>query len=420
MRRTLELAGTILVVVAARASAQSWQEIPYSVVHNFDFQPAGDVVDVRGHDFRHVWVQMTGHMPAWGVEAAAQLPDFDPFGTESWGTGPSGVPQAFNSGLYGSPVQCNYNSFPIPPTGINTGVCLNVHIPPSLATACTEFFVWPYGTTPPYRIQGSVGSNGMARAALAGRGGAVAYAYSAAAVSVRGGTQLASGYIQWNPTLLYDSVGGGSSAHAIRDPIHFVATNLDTGEVVEASLLDFDIQAEGNGNFRWDAGIFETNAAEFDFVLEIPPAFVRPGQSGRIELRIRAGIVDVSNDAGRFAGMLPPVGTPIPLAFPLPSTFDLDYDLNLDPTFPWDVNADLSGGGGANPSVGSTPCPADMTGDGILDFFDVLLYLDVFSGGGEDADFNNDGELNFFDVLNFLQAFSQGCPPDGDDGGPDA
>lgn len=419
MHRTATLiCSCALALAGGPVMAQAWQEIPYSVVHNFDFQPAGDVVDVRGHEFRHAWVQMSGHMPAWGVQAAAQLPGFDPLGTESWGAGSGGVPVAVNSGLFG-PVQCIYNSFPIPPSGINAGVCLTVQIPPSLATACTSFFVWPYGTTPPYRIQGRVGSSGLARAAMAVRGGAVAYAFSAAAVTVRGGIRLANGSIQWNPTLLYDSVGGGSSAQAGRDPIHFTAVNLHTGDVVETSLLDFDIQAEGNGRLRWDGGIFETDAAEFDFVLDIPPTFVHPGQSGRIELRIRSGVVDVANDAGRFAGMLPPVGTPIPLSFALPSNFDLDYDLNLDPAFPWDVLTDLSGGGGANPAVGGAPCPADLTGDGILDFFDVLVYLDIFSGGSEDADFNNDGELNFFDVLNFLQAFSAGCQPAGG-GGPDA
>lgn len=421
MHRTATLVCSgVLALSGGPVMAQAWQEIPYSVMHNFDFQPAGDVVDVRGHDFRHVWVQMSGRMPAWAVQAPGQHPDFDPFGTESWGAAPGGIPVVFNSGLFGNSVQCNYNSFPIPPAGINAGVCMTVQVPPSLATACTSFFVWPYGTTPPYRIQGSVGSSGLARAAMAHRGGAVAYAYSAAAVTVRGGILMANGSIQWNPVLLFDSVGGGSSAQAIRDPIHFIATNLDTGEVVEASLLDFDIQAQGNGRLRWDAGIFETDASELDFVLEIPRTFVLPRQSGRIELRIRNGVVDVSNDTGQFAGLLPPVGTSVPLSFPLPTTFDLDYDLNLDPAFPWDVLTDLSGGGGANPAVGIAPCPADLTGDGILDFFDVLLYLDIFSSGSEEADFNNDGEHDFFDLLSFLEAFSGGCQADDDDGGPDA
>lgn len=414
MHRTVTLSCTCaLALFGAQTFAQSSQEIPYSVVHNFDFRPAGDVVEVRGHEFRHAWVQMSGRMPAWGVQAPGQLPDFDPFGTESWGLAPGGVPVAFNSGLFGNPVQCVYNSFPIPATGINAAVCLTVQIPPSLATACTEFFVWPYGTTPPYRIQGSVGSSGVARAAMAYRGGARAYAFSAAAVTARGGVRLANGSIQWNPTLHYDSVGGGSSAQAIRDPIHFVATNLDTGDVVEASLLDFDIQAQGSGRLRWDAGVFETDAAELDFVLDIPPAHIAPGQDGRIELRIRSGVVDIANDGGIFAGMLPPVGTPVPLSIPLPNSFDLDYDLNLDPAFPWDVNADLSGGAGADSAVGIAPCPGDVTGDGILDFFDVLLYLDIYSSGELTADFNADDELNFFDVLSFLEAFSQGCKPDG-------
>ncbi|RMH13231.1 MAG: hypothetical protein D6695_04630 [Planctomycetota bacterium] len=55
-------------------------------------------------------------------------------------------------------------------------------------------------------------------------------------------------------------------------------------------------------------------------------------------------------------------------------------------------------------------CRADTTGDGILDFFDVLTYLGWFSGGDMRADFVTDGILDFFDVLTFLGEFDTGCP----------
>ncbi|MDF1808543.1 MAG: GC-type dockerin domain-anchored protein [Phycisphaerales bacterium] len=54
-------------------------------------------------------------------------------------------------------------------------------------------------------------------------------------------------------------------------------------------------------------------------------------------------------------------------------------------------------------------CPADMNGDGILNFFDVSFFLSAFSAQDPIADINGDGILNFFDVSEFLSAFSAGC-----------
>ncbi|MFG0247003.1 MAG: GC-type dockerin domain-anchored protein [Phycisphaerales bacterium JB052] len=56
------------------------------------------------------------------------------------------------------------------------------------------------------------------------------------------------------------------------------------------------------------------------------------------------------------------------------------------------------------------PCPADLTGDGNLDFFDVSAFLGAFSNMQPEADFTGDGLYNFFDVSAFLNAFSAGCP----------
>lgn len=54
-------------------------------------------------------------------------------------------------------------------------------------------------------------------------------------------------------------------------------------------------------------------------------------------------------------------------------------------------------------------CPADINGDGIVDFFDYLDYVAAFSGGLPIADFNGDGVIDFFDYLDFVAAFSSGC-----------
>jgi len=60
--------------------------------------------------------------------------------------------------------------------------------------------------------------------------------------------------------------------------------------------------------------------------------------------------------------------------------------------------------------VNCDACPADFTGDGTLDFFDVSAFLDAFNSMDPAADFSGDGSFDFFDVSAFLGAFGAGCP----------
>lgn len=55
-------------------------------------------------------------------------------------------------------------------------------------------------------------------------------------------------------------------------------------------------------------------------------------------------------------------------------------------------------------------CPADLTGDGTLNFFDVAAFLTEFTAIDPIADFTGDGSINFFDVAAFLTEFTAGCP----------
>jgi hypothetical protein len=55
-------------------------------------------------------------------------------------------------------------------------------------------------------------------------------------------------------------------------------------------------------------------------------------------------------------------------------------------------------------------CPADFTGDGSLDIFDVFAFLDAFNASDLVADFTGDGALDIFDVFAFLDEFNAGCP----------
>jgi len=61
-------------------------------------------------------------------------------------------------------------------------------------------------------------------------------------------------------------------------------------------------------------------------------------------------------------------------------------------------------------AVPGTDCPADLTNDGTLNFFDVSAFITALANNDPIADFNNDGRWNFFDVSAFLQAFAAGCP----------
>lgn len=56
------------------------------------------------------------------------------------------------------------------------------------------------------------------------------------------------------------------------------------------------------------------------------------------------------------------------------------------------------------------PCPADLTGDGILDFFDVSAFLNAYNAMDPAADFDDNGIFDFFDVSAFLAGYNAGCP----------
>jgi hypothetical protein len=60
--------------------------------------------------------------------------------------------------------------------------------------------------------------------------------------------------------------------------------------------------------------------------------------------------------------------------------------------------------------IGQT-CEPDMNVDGVLDFFDVSVFLDAFDRQDPSADLNGDGHFNFFDVSDFMELFQLGCEP---------
>ncbi|MCC6675760.1 MAG: hypothetical protein IT436_01325 [Phycisphaerales bacterium] len=54
-------------------------------------------------------------------------------------------------------------------------------------------------------------------------------------------------------------------------------------------------------------------------------------------------------------------------------------------------------------------CPADLNGDGMVDFTDYLEFLNLYDAGSLCADFNGDGMIDFGDYLEFLNHYDAGC-----------
>lgn len=71
-------------------------------------------------------------------------------------------------------------------------------------------------------------------------------------------------------------------------------------------------------------------------------------------------------------------------------------------------NPDSDGDG--TPDSCDSACLPDLTGDGILDFFDVSAFLNAYNAMNPIADFTGDGTFDFFDVSGFLNAYNAGCP----------
>jgi len=57
-----------------------------------------------------------------------------------------------------------------------------------------------------------------------------------------------------------------------------------------------------------------------------------------------------------------------------------------------------------------TPCHADLNLDHIIDFFDISLFIQMYTNQRPLADLNRDGIINFFDFSTLLDTFRNGCP----------
>jgi len=63
-----------------------------------------------------------------------------------------------------------------------------------------------------------------------------------------------------------------------------------------------------------------------------------------------------------------------------------------------------------NQCVADIPCPADLTGDDLVDANDFFAYLDLFAANDPAADINQDTFIDANDFFAYLTLFAAGCP----------
>lgn len=59
--------------------------------------------------------------------------------------------------------------------------------------------------------------------------------------------------------------------------------------------------------------------------------------------------------------------------------------------------------------AGAGRCPADLTNDFTVDFFDISAFLGLYSDGNLDADMDGSGTLDFFDISEYITRYGDGC-----------
>lgn len=298
----------------------------FLVRHDFEFDPGGTVTpQVTGLYYLHAWTRINSPYCAEAeVLPFPQPVGFEDLGVDHWVDTPAGI--RVENQLAGFVV--DLAQVPVPPTGFSGsfGVSAGSGCSPQQAEANAEFGVDPFltGTI----VKGFISSYGMVKADEAPTSGSRSYAFGTTFIEVQGGAPLANGTIKWMPTLrdvVGDSVSGGFQL----DPISFVVEDLQTAGVVEGTLLSVSVDLavdHAPGRFRWEYDWVDINGEENGrFEIDMTSPYL--ASPGYLELEFDGAEVTVSNDSGVFEGVLPAVGTLLPLGFALPSEQVLQYDL---------------------------------------------------------------------------------------------
>jgi hypothetical protein len=103
--------------------------------------------------------------------------------------------------------------------------------------------------------------------------------------------------------------------------------------------------------------------------------------------------------------------TPLPqIAIDVPALHEGDFVMARIEPLPGTPDEIVSSDDQAFMTIqGAPPCPADFTGDGVVNSQDFFAFLTAFFQGSPNADFNNDGGVNSQDFFDFLGSFFMGC-----------
>ena len=189
-----------------------------------------------------------------------------------------------------------------------------------------------------------------------------------------------------------DRAGGVSFTNVIGYAIN------DSNEVVAAA------RRATSGNAIWLTYLFDGDWSPLN-PAQIPTRFVGfYDNNNRGDVSATGGVYFAPEDAlfPDFNGLLTPGDQNW--------SVDLGFIANDRRVYTTGVDTDA----GANALVVLVPnadnCPADLTGEGDLDFFDVSAFVNAFAAMDTIADFTGDGNFDFFDVSGFVNAFGAGCP----------
>lgn len=222
-----------------------------------------------------------------------------------------------------------------------------------------------------------------------------------------------------------------------------VVTQPESQSICEGELLVsfcFEVESDPPATYKWFKGGVEIPGATQACLLIFSPTQADAG-SYTCEARNSCNVT-TSRPATLAVGTIPHITTQ-PQSAAVPEhqsvTFFVQVTGTPPPTFQWYKNdnpiagatassytiTDVDAGDVANyrvvvtnscGSVISDPalltiggCPADLTGDGVIDFGDYLEFLNLYDALDPRVDYNMDGVIDFLDYLEFLNYFDAGC-----------
>lgn len=214
---------------------------------------------------------------------------------------------------------------------------------------------------------------------------------------------------------LFDAATGQQLHKFLADDGHISFGNLGVEVSMGNGIIAAGVSLDGeNGSYAGALYLFDTTTG--DQIAKVFPEITQSYDYFGSSVSISNGIIAVGAEGYPVNGQNR-VGTAY--LFDASTGTQIAQLLPNDPANSWFFGSSLSLDG-SDLIVGSygpvyifnintIVCPADLTGDGSLDFFDVSAFLSAFIIHDPMADFTDDGRFDFFDVSAFLDAFGTDC-----------